>query len=176
MYQLRRMCGEMSEEDYSLDARVDGIRMKCSLRRRIIEGLQLLYCDMKSARWAIMLVVAYFAFLKKVLHSLCPMVLLTGFPCPGCGLTRAGFRVLRLDFVGAWRVHPFIFAVIFLIVVFAAERYVCKSRTMNVSKWCAIAVITGMVVFYAWRMHVYFPDEPPMTYYHRNLLAGLLKR
>ena len=91
-----------------------------------------------------MLVVAYFAFLKKVLHSLCPMVLLTGFPCPGCGLTRAGFRVLRLDFVGAWRVHPFIFAVIFLIVVFAAERYVCKSRTMNVSKWCAIAVIVAV--------------------------------
>lgn len=147
--------------------------MNYDLRHRIVEGLRLLYGDIKSARWAIMLVIAYFVFLKKFLHSLCPMVLITGFPCPGCGLTRAGFRVLRLDFAGAWETHPFIFAVIALAVVFVAERYVCQSRRMKVSKWCAIVVIVGMVVFYVWRMVNMFPDVPPMTYYHRNLLSGL---
>lgn len=147
--------------------------MNYDLRHRIVEGLRLLYGDIKSARWAIMLVIAYFVFLKKFLHSLCPMVLITGFPCPGCGLTRAGFRVLRLDFAGAWETHPFIFAVIVLAVVFAAERYVRQSRRMKVSKWCAIVVIVGMVVFYVWRMVNMFPDVPPMTYYHRNLLSSL---
>lgn len=170
------MCGEMSEEDYSLGAQIDGIAMKCSLKRRIIEGLRLLYCDIKSARWAIMLVVAYFVFLKKVLRSLCPMVLLTGFPCPGCGLTRAGFKVLGFDFAGAWGIHPFIFAIILLILVFAAERYVYKSREMNASKWCAIVIIAGMIAFYGWRMYTQFPDVPPMTYYRRNLMAFLFGR
>lgn len=147
--------------------------MRYDLRQKITEGLQLFYKDIKSARWAIMLVIAYFVFLKNVLHSLCPVVLVTGFPCPGCGLTRAAFRVLRLDLPGAYKTHPFIFAVILLAFVFAAERYVYQSRKMNVTKWCAIAVIIGMVIFYVWRMIHMFPDVPPMTYYHRNLLSGL---
>ncbi len=147
--------------------------MRCDLRQRITKGIQLLYRDIKSARWAVMLVIAYFAFLKKVLHSLCPMVLITGFPCPGCGLTRAGFQVLRLDFDGACKTHPFIFAVIILAVVFGAERYVCLSRSMRVTKWLSIAVMIGMVIFYIWRMVYLFPDVPPMTYYYRNLLSKL---
>lgn len=147
--------------------------MRCDLRQRITKGIQLFYRDIKSARWAVMLVIAYFAFLKKVLHSLCPMVLITGFPCPGCGLTRAGFQVLRLDLAGACKTHPFIFAVIALAVVFAAERYVCLSRSMRVTKWLSIAVMIGMVIFYIWRMVYLFPDVPPMTYYYRNLLSKL---
>lgn len=39
---------------------------------------------------------------------------MTGFPCPGCGLTRAMFMVLRGDFAGAWKMHPFIYGVIIL--------------------------------------------------------------
>ena len=147
--------------------------MKRSLRQILSDGFQLFYQDIKSARWAIMLVVAYFAFLKKFLRGLCPMVLLTGFPCPGCGLTRAGFRVLRLDFAGAWRIHPFIFAVILLAVEVGIERYVHKSRRMTVTKWCGIVIIIGMVIFYIWRLYIFFPEVPPMTYYHRNLLTGL---
>lgn len=147
--------------------------MRCDRKQRITKGIQLFYRDIKSARWAVMLVIAYFVFLKKVLHSLCPMVLITGFPCPGCGLTRAGFQVLGLDLAGAWETHPFIFAVIILAVVFGAERYVCLSRRMRVSKWFAIAVMIGMVIFYIWRMLYLFPDVPPMTYYYRNLLSRL---
>lgn len=150
--------------------------MECSLRRRITEGLQLFYKDVISAKWAIILVVAYFVFLKKFLRSLCPMVLFTGFPCPACGLTRAGFRVLKFDLLGAWNTHPFIFAVIVLAVVFGIERYVYRSRRMKISKWCAIAVIVGMVLFYVWRMLNLFPDVPPMTYYHRNFLAAIFRR
>lgn len=173
MYGLRRLRGKVPEEDHSLGEEEE---MKRKVRQIVSDGFQLFYQDIKSARWAILLVIAYFAFLKKFLHSLCPAVLLTGFPCPGCGLTRAGFRVLRLDFAGAWRVHPFIFAIILLAVVFGAERYVRRSGKMTVTKWCGIAVILGMVVFYVWRMVKYFPDVPPMTYYHRNLLAGIFRR
>lgn len=190
MHELRCMRGEVSEEDYSLGHKANRVdkkaislekcevsgMMRYDLRQRITEGIQLFYRDIKSARWAVMLVIAYFVFLKKVLHSLCPVVLITGFPCPGCGLTRAFFRALRLDFAGAWETHPFIFAVLILAVVFGAERYVCQSRGMKASKWLAIAVMTGMVVFYIWRMLYLFPDVPPMTYYYRNLLIEVLRR
>lgn len=158
---------------YLKKSKVSG-NMRYDLKQKITEGLQLFYMDIKSAKWAIMLVIACFVFLKKVLHSLCPVVLITGFPCPGCGLTRAGFKVLRFDFAGAWRIHPFIFAIMILAVVYAVERYVYCKKKMNVTKWCAIVVVFGMVLFYVWRMHHMFPDVPPMTYYHRNLLTGIL--
>ena len=147
--------------------------MKRKLRQSLSDGLKILYQDIKSAKWAVILLTAYFAFLKIFLHSLCPVVLMTGLPCPGCGLTRAGFRVLRLDFYGAFKIHPFIFGVIALAVIFAAERYVLQRKKMTVTTWFACFMIVGMAVFYIYRMVHYFPDIPPMTYYRHNLLAGL---
>ncbi|MFO0619610.1 MAG: DUF2752 domain-containing protein [Polyangiaceae bacterium] len=40
---------------------------------------------------------------------LCPVAILTGQPCPGCGLTRATFACLRLDFAAAVHIHPLVF-------------------------------------------------------------------
>jgi hypothetical protein len=39
---------------------------------------------------------------------LCPIALLTGHPCPGCGLTRASFAALHGDFVHAHALHPLV--------------------------------------------------------------------
>jgi hypothetical protein len=38
--------------------------------------------------------------------SVCPFANLTGHPCPGCGLTRAAFALVRLDFERALALHP----------------------------------------------------------------------
>ena len=38
--------------------------------------------------------------------GLCIFRRLTGFPCPGCGMTRAVLCVLRGDFSGAFNYHP----------------------------------------------------------------------
>lgn len=36
----------------------------------------------------------------------CPIHFVTGINCPGCGMSRALFHVLRLDFAGAFVLHP----------------------------------------------------------------------
>ena len=41
----------------------------------------------------------------------CPFRNLTGIPCPGCGMSRAWFAALRLDFSGAFRYHPMFWSV-----------------------------------------------------------------
>ena len=38
--------------------------------------------------------------------TLCPVALLTGTPCPGCGMTRAVLALARGDLRASWAAHP----------------------------------------------------------------------
>lgn len=140
------------------------------MKKTLKDGFVLLKNDIKRAKWAIIVIIAYFVFGSRVMHSVCPLVWITGFPCPACGLTRAGIRLLHLDFVGAWRMHPFIYAVVLGAAVFAWERYICKKNIGIWFKRYCIAVIIFMILFYIWRMYRYFPNRPPMSYYRYNLI------
>ena len=41
----------------------------------------------------------------------CPFRNMIGIPCPGCGMSRAWFAALRLDFITAFRYHPMFWSV-----------------------------------------------------------------
>ena len=75
--------------------------MRRSFKEILSDGIKLFIKDIKSAKWVIIFVIAYFAFLRNMIFSMCPMVMITGYPCPSCGMTRAGIRLLHLDFAGA---------------------------------------------------------------------------
>ncbi len=51
-------------------------------------------------------------------QSICLSKLLLGMDCYACGLTRAGMRVIHLDFTGAYEYNPLIFIVGPLVVVY----------------------------------------------------------
>lgn len=145
-------------------------------RQTIYDAVMLLWKDIKDMKWAIILIIAYFALGKNFLYSLCPMVVITGFPCPGCGLTRAGFRLLRFDFTGAFRLHPFIYPLIVYLGIFGWNRYIRKQKMGVRLKFLLVLLFTIMILFYIWRMLCYFPGEPPMSYYGRNLFWLLRSR
>lgn len=123
--------------------------------------------------WVITLVITHFTVLKYFLYSLCPSVLVTGFPCPACGLTRAGILLLSGEFAEAAKMHPFIYVIAALAVVFFIYRYLLLRDSTRWVKWCLIAIIICMILFYIYRMIRYFPDTQPMTYYKYNLLYNL---
>ena len=155
------MCREVPKEDYTMQV--------------IRDASGLLWKDIKDLKWAIIIIIAYFVLGKYYLYSLCPMVMLTGFPCPGCGLTRAGFALLRLDLAGALRIHPFIYPAAAYIAVFGWNRYIRGRRMGRKLKAGLIVLMILIILFYVWRMWRYFPGEPPMSYYGRNLLRFLLR-
>lgn len=96
------------------------------------------------------------------------MVIMTGFPCPGCGLTRAMFMVLRGDFAGAWKMHPFIYGVIILVGWFGVRRYIQRKETKSLGKW-VILLCVGLILYYVYRMVRHFPGDAPMSYYYGSV-------
>ena len=57
--------------------------------------------------------IAYFAvafYVMKRTGVPCVFRHFLGIPCPGCGMTRAMYSLLALDFGAAWKYNPLIFA------------------------------------------------------------------
>ncbi len=46
----------------------------------------------------------------------CPFEAVTGFPCPGCGMTRAMLSLIAGDFGGAAVYNPFCFFLVFTVI------------------------------------------------------------
>lgn len=68
------------------------------LFRRYVKKIALTVLrDLQSWKWGLIVLIVYFGAMKNFLYSLCPVVMLTGFPCPACGMTRAGALLLKLN-------------------------------------------------------------------------------
>ena len=74
----------------------------------------------------------------------CPIRFITGLCCPGCGMTRALWYMLHLDFETAYQMHP----LVFLLPVAAAVillRHKIPKKLLGVLGVSAIVLLT--VVF-----------------------------
>jgi hypothetical protein len=90
---------------------------------------------------------------------LCPFKIITGLPCPTCGLTRAVMAMTRLDFAAAFAFNPLGFAAaigIGLYLLYAAIVLTARlprfrprltRRDMNVGR---IAVLALLAANWAW--------------------------
>lgn len=75
----------------------------------------------------------------------CPFRLVTGMPCPGCGMTRSVIALARGDLPGAWHFHPFSFALVALAIASATipER---ASRAWNQLSAAVRATVLGAAI------------------------------
>lgn len=114
-------------------------------------------------------VLLYFLF-HALFDAFCPSVLLSGFPCPGCGMTRAVLCLFRGQFARSWALNPAAVFWVLWALLFVFERYVKGRRPKSIG-WTACGIVLFMVVIYLVRMNLYFPDRPPYVYTRNNLFA-----
>ena len=79
----------------------------------------------------------------------CPVKLLTGISCPGCGMTRAFKSAVMLDFKGAFDYHPMFFVIAAEAIYYIFSRYIIKKRfsekTENI-----VLIVTAVMMIILW--------------------------
>ncbi len=134
--------------------------------RRIIK-------DLRDNRAPIIAIAILWVLAELVFHRFCPVVIMTGFPCPGCGLTRALFHLITLHPIKALEYNPSYPFWVVLAVAFFIRRYV-KGGSTTVLRYPMIAVCLITIGIYIWRMTHVFPGKEPMVYFHGNAFARLM--
>jgi hypothetical protein len=92
------------------------------------------------------------ALLVVLRVPMCPIAIVTGHPCPGCGLTRATLALLHSDFHEAMRLHPLSPVVSPLIagfLAYAALSYVIVGRWPGVRGPAAARVAAAGIALWA---------------------------
>ncbi len=80
----------------------------------------------------------------------CPVKALIGFDCPGCGLTRAGAKLLSFNFVGAWEQNPVSYYIA-LWVALTAVRYLFKGNFKKImSVWWILTLLIPWLAIWAY--------------------------
>lgn len=130
--------------------------------------------DLKEYRIGLGVLCIYYIVMRLVFRAFCPMVILTGLPCPGCGLSRSVWFWMTGQPGRAFMLHPLgIFWLLFLLY-FLINRYI---RGKQVSRGMAffLAVVAAATLFlYVSRMMTVFPGRPPMSYTGRNVLEWII--
>lgn len=127
--------------------------------------------DIRQTGWILLAIFAYYLISKRMLGAFCPMVLLTGLPCPGCGLTRAFLYVITGEFARAWYMNPSIYLWIVLLIYIGINRYILGKPAKHWPKIMAVIFVV-MVGRYIYGMIFWYPDRPPLAYTGGNLFES----
>ena len=75
--------------------------------------------------WAEVLAAGFAYFLVITFTSLripCIFHLLTGYLCPGCGVTRMAYALIHLDFKGAFAYNPYVLCILPFLIPYGVYR------------------------------------------------------
>lgn len=80
----------------------------------------------------------------------CPIKTITGYYCPGCGITRLLFSLIKLDFYQAFRYNPLVFILIILTIIYFILKIFLKmiwKKDLIISQWIYYILIV-ILIFY----------------------------
>lgn len=124
--------------------------------------LQRLLGDLHQIRIALLLLVLYATAAQLLFHTICPFAILSGLPCPACGLTRAGILLLTGKPAAAAQTNAMIFLWAPFLLYLCILRYFIGKRA-PFSTAFAILICLGTLFYYVLRMSQGNPVPMPNT-------------
>ena len=130
------------------------------------------------------IMVVFLITVNFIAGKICAARMIFGIPCPGCGLTRAFGLVFQGRIREAVSMHFFWIPISVMLVIFLFDRYFISnvgvsSKIMLILKACVIITISLSIVYYVYRMVIFFPDKSPMIYDPDNIIniiSGMINR
>lgn len=99
----------------------------------------------------------------------CPIQTLTGLPCPGCNMKTSLYYLLHFKFSLSLYYHALLIPTIIVFIL-----VVCNFKNHERIKKLLIIWAIFMLVYYIYRMIVYFPNGP-MIYSKENLIYFIFR-
>lgn len=149
--------------------------MPKKIRRCAKTVLGRIWKDIKDFRAAVLFLAVYNVAVRKLFGAFCPQLIFTGFPCAGCGMTRAMFCIMTGQFARGFRLNPAALLWIVFLAWFFWNRYLCGRYRKSTKFWLGL-VCAATLAIYIYRMRSCFPGSPPMVYYKNNILRRLFCR
>ena len=134
--------------------------------RRIIK-------DLWDNRATIIALAIMWVMAELVFHRFCPVVIMSGFPCPGCGLTRALFNLITLHPIKAFEYNPSYPLWVALLVAFVIRRHV-QGKSTRILRYPLMAVCLITIRIYIWRIPALFPGTEPMVFFEGNVFGRIM--
>lgn len=99
----------------------------------------------------------------------CPIQSVTGLPCPGCNMKTSLFYLLHFKFSLSLYYHALLIPtiVVFVWIVFNYKNHEQTKKLLMI--WAIL-----MIIYYIYRMIVYFPNNP-MMYSKENLIYFIFR-
>lgn len=138
--------------------------------KKIRKILRRIIADLRASCWALVVFGILYLVIHRMFGAFCPMLVLTGIPCPGCGLTRAFLFLARGEMGRAVSINPSILPMLFFLLYCGYFRYIRGERIRYLGGALSVLVI-AMLVIYGYRMYLYFPNRAPYVYREQNIAA-----
>lgn len=99
----------------------------------------------------------------------CPIQSVTGLPCPGCNMKTSLYYLFHFKFSLSLYYHALLIPtiVVFIWIVFNYKNHEQTKKLLII--WAIL-----MIIYYIYRMLVYFPNSP-MMYSKENLIYFIFK-
>lgn len=144
-----------------------------SLKSKYRSGKEQLKKDIFSLRYVFIIVFVYCAATLFFFGTICPSVILCGYPCPGCGLTRGCMSILTGHFAAAAAYNVTSYLWLPALAWVAWMRYIADRRSI---RWEPVFIIISVltIIYYIYRMVYKFPENEPMVFFEENLVTKIL--
>lgn len=102
----------------------------------------------------------------------CPIRFLTGFCCPGCGMTRAALSLAKFDFSGALYYHPMVYSLpVILLLIIGSKAGLISKRVLN-----AALIVWGIAMTAVYAIRLFSGSEVVFADYTRGIIFRMYER